>query len=262
MPTPDASSDGVAYIGHATTIIEVAGTRLLTDPLLRNRVGHVRRIAAPAPPASALRVDAVLISHVHHDHLDVPSLRRLPRDVPLVAARGTARLMGRRLRRELFECEPGERVRIGTVDVVGTEAVHDTRRLPLGRRVPPVGYLVEGTSRVYFAGDTDLFEGMRALSADLDAALLPVWGWGARVPAGHMDPERAAQAAALLRPRVAIPIHWGAFAGPRVWWRDDPELPARTFERLAAAHAPAVTVRILAPGEGLALDTLRTAAYL
>ena len=70
---------------------------------------------------------------------------------------------------------------------------------------------------------------------------------------GTWTRERAARAAALLAPRVAVPIHWGTLASPRVWWRHDPALPAREFERLAALHAPGVHVRILAPGAGMAI---------
>lgn len=121
---------------------------------------------------------------------------------------------------------------------------------PLGA----VGFLVMGSSRLYFAGDTDVFDGMSELSEDLDAALLPVWGWGPRVGPGHLDPRRAAQAAALLRPRVAVPIHWGTLAGPRVWWRADPELPVREFEQFLAHYAPGVTARIVPPGDSLLLD--------
>src|SRR3712207_5252620 len=94
---------------------------------------------------------------------------------------------------------------------------------------------------------------MRALSDGLDVALLPIWGWGPRLGPGHMDPERAAVAAGLLRPQVAVPIHWGAYASPGVRWRADPALPAREFERLSAVHAPGVAVEILAPGRSLAL---------
>ncbi len=113
---------------------------------------------------------------------------------------------------------------------------------------------MSGSLRIYFAGDTDLFDGMRELAGTLDVALLPVWGWGPRVGPGHLDPERAARAAGLLRPRVAVPIHWGTYASPRAWWRSDPRLPAREFERFAAVHAPGVTVSILAPGQALTLE--------
>jgi L-ascorbate metabolism protein UlaG (beta-lactamase superfamily) len=243
--------DSVSYVGHSTTLIEVDGARLLTDPVLTGRIGHIRRIAPPAarPPDC----DAVLISHAHHDHLDVRSLRRVPRDVPVIAPAGSARIVRRWTDHTVIEVAAGDCVPVGAAEVVVTPAVHDGRRLPIGPALPAVGFLVRGTSRVAFFGDSDVFDGMGDLAGDLDVALLPIWGWGPRVGPGHMDPERAAQAAALLAPRVAVPIHWGTLAGPRVWWRADPEMPARRFAESLAAHAPAVAARILAPGEQLAI---------
>ena len=236
----------LTYVGHATTLIELDSTRLLTDPVLRARVIHLRRLVAV--PDFDSRVDAILVSHAHYDHLDLSSLRDLPTGVPVIAPHGVARLVRRRTGHDAIAIAPGDHVRVGSVDVLVTEAVHDGRRTPFSRDLGAVGFLIEGTARVYFAGDTDVFDGMRGLAEGIDIALLPVWGWGPRTGPGHLDPEGAAKAAALLEPRVAVPIHWGTLASPRVWWRQDPGLPAREFERLAALHAPAVAVRILAPG--------------
>ena len=133
-------------------------------------------------------------------------------------------------------------------------AIHDGRRHKIGPKVDAVGYLVGAADRsVYFAGDTDLFDGMGDLPSALDVALLPVTGWGPRLPPGHLDADRAARAAALLRPRLAVPIHWGTYASPRLP-TSDLERPAREFARLARAAAPGVDVRILAPGEALRLS--------
>jgi L-ascorbate metabolism protein UlaG (beta-lactamase superfamily) len=244
-------SDGITYVGHSTVLIEVDGTRVLTDPVLTQRIGHIRRIAGPAPRDPGC--DAVLISHAHHDHLDPRSLRRVPAAVPVIAPAESARVVRRWTRHEVVEVTAGDRVTVGAVEIVVTPAEHDGRRVPIGRPQPAVGFLVSGSSRVLFFGDTDVFAGMAELAGDLDVALLPVWGWGPRTGPGHMDPERAAQAAALLAPRVAVPIHWGTLAGPRVWWRADPEMPARLFSERLAAQAPAVAARILAPGERLPL---------
>jgi L-ascorbate metabolism protein UlaG (beta-lactamase superfamily) len=251
--------DGITYVGHATTLVELGGTRLLTDPLLRSRVGPIRRIVALPGADSSAGLDAVLISHAHHDHLDVPSLRRIPRDVPVIAPPGCARLV-RRTGHDVVEMEAGASIRVGTVDVLAIPAEHDGRRLPVGSSAPAVGYMIGAAARVCFFGDTDLFAAMGELATGLDVALLPVWGWGPRVGPGHLDPERAARAAAMLRPRIAVPIHWGTVARPRVWWRADPAMPARRFATLVGVYAPLVTVRILAPGERLALDDQGQAA--
>lgn len=243
-------SGRITWVGHATTLIELDGAVLLTDPLLRPRIGHVRRIV-PEPPGLP-ELDAILISHAHRDHLDVPSLRRLPSSVPVLAPPAVAAVL-RRAGRPITEIAPGDRRTVGAVEVLAVPARHDGRRAPVGPPRAALGFVVTGSASVYFAGDTDLFPGMHELGGDLDLALLPVWGWGPKLGPGHLDPERAAHAAALLRPRAAIPVHWGTYASPGVWWRDDPELPAREFARHAARHAPGVAVTVLSPGSSAPL---------
>ena len=243
--------NGITFVGHSTALIEIDGVRLLTDPVLARRIVYVQRIVPPPPRCPA--ADAVLISHALHDDLELRSLRRIPRGVPVIAPPGSAQVVRRWTAHDVIEIAAGTSVRVGAVEVVATPAAHEGRRLPVGPSRPAIGFLVRGTSRVVFFGDTDVFDGMGGLAGDLDVALLPVWGWGPRVGPGHMDPERAARAAALIAPRLAVPIHWGTFAPPRVWWRADPRMPARRFAELVGVHAPAVTARVLAPGERLEL---------
>jgi L-ascorbate metabolism protein UlaG (beta-lactamase superfamily) len=237
----------ITWVGHATVEIETAGTRVLTDPILRTRVGHLRRLTE-APDLTAIeRPDAVLISHAHFDHLDPPSLRLL-RPCPVIAPRGCGAALGRAGFRDVTEAVEGEAVGVGALRVTPARVDHDGRRHPLSRAREAFAYLVEGGAKAFFAGDTDVFGGMAALAGGIDVALLPIWGWGPRVGRGHMDPERAARAAALLEPRVAIPIHWGTIASPRAPWLGDPGRPARVFTEQVAARAPGVDVRVLPPG--------------
>ncbi len=135
--------------------------------------------------------------------------------------------------------------------VRATHAEHAaSRRLGTGR-TQPVGYVISGTRTVYFAGDTDLFQAMDELGR-IDVALLPVAGWGPRLPAGHLDPARAAQALELIKPRVAIPIHWGTYAP----WRPPrgQDAAAKAFAEIASRITPAVDVRVLRPGQSCPLD--------
>src|ERR671917_2459788 len=106
----------IVYVGHATVQIAVGATRLLTDPVLRDRVAHLRRIAPLPALGELLQPDAVLISHAHFDHLDLPSLRLL-RACPVLAPRGCGRLLERAGLREVTEVVPGERLRVGAADV-------------------------------------------------------------------------------------------------------------------------------------------------
>ena len=246
----------VRWLGHATVLLALDGVRLLTDPLLRSRLGPLVRTVAPVDAGSLPPIDCVLLSHLHADHSDPGSLRRVGRSTPIVAPRGAGGWLRHAGFPEVVELRPGDETRVGPVRVRATEAKHSARRRPRGGPVAdPVGFVVAGSSHsAYFAGDTDLFDGMSDLRGIIDAALLPVWGWGRSLGPGHLDPERAAEAAEIIAPRVAIPIHWGTLA--LGWpWRPaaDPEWPARRFAELAQARAPAVEVRLLAPGEATEL---------
>ncbi|MBS1843265.1 MAG: MBL fold metallo-hydrolase [Actinobacteria bacterium] len=244
----------IVYVGHATVLIELDGVRLLTDPVLGDWLGPLRRQVSAPSREHAERLDAVLISHLHRDHVELRSLRRLAAaGVPLVVPVGTRGFFERRGLGGAVELAPGESHAVGPVRVTATEADHEIgRRDVLGE---PVGYLVEGSRRVYFAGDSDLFDGMAALGkGGLDLALLPVWGWGPTLGPGHMDPERAARAAAVLTPRLAVPIHWGTFYPlglSRVRPRPLTE-PPRAFAARAHDLAPGTEVRIAPPGTGVA----------
>ena len=226
----------------------------MTDPVLRAHVGHLRRLApVELPPLAGL--DAVLVSHGHLDHLDPPSLARLGRRQRIVVPAGAAGPLLRRGFERVEQVGAGDAVRVGTVVVRAVHADHPGRRLgPLSPAAPALGYVVAGSRRVYFAGDTDLFAGMADVSPGLDLALLPIAGWGPRVGPGHLDPRRAAEALRLLRPRVAVPIHWGTLAP--VWPGGagaSPGEPVRAFRRHARELAPAVEVRVLARGCSLRL---------
>ncbi len=247
---PTAAPASVTWLGHATALLSIDGVSLLTDPVLGSRIGPLVRIAPPVKTEMLGRLDCVLLSHLHADHTHLWSLREAAASVPILAPHGAADWLADRGIRAVTDLRPGEDVDVAGVRVSATPAVHDPRRRPFGPRAQTIGYLVSGTSSAYFAGDTDLFDGMSDLRGLVDLALLPVWGWGPTLGPGHLDPERAARAAALIAPRIAVPIHWGTFAP--AWRRrpqSDPQQPAREFERLAGRYAPGVEVRILQPGE-------------
>ncbi len=221
----------------------------MTDPLLGG-LGPLRRRHPPPDTEALAGADAILISHQHHDHLHLGSLRRLA--APIVAPRGAARRLRERGFADVSAIAVGETLAVGGAAVTAVPADHGAGRIGGGRDDDEaLGYLIEaGGARVYFAGDTDLFAGMAEL-APLDLALLPIWGWGPRLGPGHLDPERAARALGLLRPRIAVPIHHGTLSLPgsgRLW----PWLltrPAERFAAEAARLAPEVEVRALRPLE-------------
>ena len=235
-------------------LVELGGVRLLTDPVLRPGFAHIRRHAAPPAAGVAEHVDAVLISHLHLDHLDLASLRSLDGSFRLLVPRGAGAFLRGQGFAQVEELARGESRDVAGVEVVATPAVHDARRWPvIGPRASPIGFVIRAAHSVYFAGDTDLFDGMDGLEPELDLALLPVWGWGPRLGPGHLDPARAARAAQLLRPRIAVPIHWGTFYPRGRRHGDRLTAPPREFAARVAQLAPWVTVSVLEPGSALAL---------
>jgi L-ascorbate metabolism protein UlaG (beta-lactamase superfamily) len=243
----------LVWLGHATVLLDIDGVRVITDPVLGRRVGPLVRIGPAVDNAALGSIDAVLLSHLHADHADVASLRRLD-EATLIAPPGAGEwLRGKRLT-GVRELSPAGKVRLGRLTVEATPAEHDGKRAPLGPVADPVGFLIHGSTSVYFAGDTDLFAEMSALRGRVDVALLPVSGWGPTLGPGHLDPERAARAAEMIAPAVAIPIHWGTFTLPRPARRPaDPAAPAAAFAELCRRFARGVEVRVLAPGEGMSL---------
>ena len=245
----------IEYVGHATVFVDLDGVRLLTDPLLRNRVAHLRR-STPVAARTRRGVDAVLISHAHYDHLDLPSLEKLGKSIPVVVPRGLGGLLRKRRFESVIEVEVGETLAIGELQIRAVQAEHDGSRSPIGVSADPVGYIVSGSKSVYFAGDTDLFDGMDELGP-VDVALIPIWGWGPGLGSGgHLDPARAAEAAARLRPGLVVPIHWGTYFPIHLGLKGKPrfvDLPPIEFLAAMKETAPAARVEILRPGESLEL---------
>jgi L-ascorbate metabolism protein UlaG (beta-lactamase superfamily) len=249
-------ADRVTYLGHATVLMELAGQRILTDPVLTARITFIRRLPGAAP-ALAAQPDAVLISHGHQDHLHLASMRRISRDVPIIAPRGLGRLIRRWGFERVEELGVDETIAIGGTTITAVPADHSGFRPPSGPTAESIGFVVTGDGRrIYFAGDTDLYPGMSDIGRDgLDLALLPVWGWGPRLGPGHLDPERAAEAVGLLRPAVAIPIHWGTLWPVAMFWRRRQLTePPRRMADAVAAHHPETRVVILSPGEAYSLE--------
>lgn len=237
-----------------------SGVRLLTDPVLTDRLIHLRRLAGPTPVLPGAP-DAVLLSHLHADHFHLPSLKAVPGEPLLVVPRGSAAFVAKSLGRaygdRCVELVPGEETMVGSVTVRAVPAAHDGGRGPWSRlRSVAMGFVVEGANRTWYAGDTGLFDGMSALGP-LDLALIPVGGWGPTLGAhGHLDAADGAEALRRVKATWAVPVHYGTFwpvGMSRVrthMFRD----PGTEFARRAAMAAPDARVRVLAQSETLTIE--------
>ncbi|WP_335978683.1 MULTISPECIES: MBL fold metallo-hydrolase [Streptomycetaceae] len=253
----------ITWWGHATVTVQDSGVRVLTDPLFVRRLAHLRRRRGALPTPAAARADVVLVSHLHADHLHVGSLARLAPGTTVLLPRG-ARAAVPALRRvrdrlRLVEVVAGEAVEFGGLTVRAVPAAHDGRRLPYGpQRAAPLGYVVAGEARTYFAGDTGLFDGMADAVGPCDIALLPVGGWGPFLGTGHLNAERAARALAELAPRTAVPVHYGTYwpIGMDAVRPHEFHAPGAEFERFAAELAPGVAVHRPAHGQSVRVADL------
>ncbi|MBV1894766.1 MAG: MBL fold metallo-hydrolase [Ilumatobacteraceae bacterium] len=244
----------LTWLGHATALIDVGDYRIITDPLLTKRVAHLRRRRSVPTSlgADVADVDLVLLSHLHLDHFHLPSLRLLRPNARILAPRGSLALLRKAGLHNVTELEVGDRVGCGPVTIEVVPAAHKHGRGPHTRvAARPVGYVVDSDDqRCYFAGDTDLFDGMADLR-EIDIAMLPIWGWGPTIGEGHLDPLRAVAAAELIRPKLVVPIHWGTYApedGRRrlPTWFEDPALQFASAMVQADDHQ---RLRLLEPGE-------------
>ncbi len=208
----------LTWLGHSTVVIDLDGTRLVTDPLLRSHAGPLRRLGPTPSPEQYADATAILLSHLHTDHAEPASLRLLG-DAPVVSDEAIAGWVRRRVKRPSVALGPDEWWAASEqVAVRLVPAVHPDRPLP-HRPNTATGHVVRGPSGVvWFAGDTEAYPGMASLSrlagAPVDVALVPIAGWGPRLGPGHLDARGAAAVCATVRPRYAMPIHYGTLHPP------------------------------------------------
>ena len=241
----------VTFLGHSTLIVDMDGVRILTDPILRPRVGPLVRLPTPIDETTWAGPDAVVISHSHWDHLDYGSLKLIGLNTTMIVPTGLGQALRSRGFRHIVEVVPGDDFEVGGVRIEATHAEHQGFGPPVGSSDRALGFIIDGSQRIYFAGDTAFFEGMSALDIGLDLALMPVWGWGPTAkPDEHLDPLGAARAVALIKPRMTVPIHWGTLhpVGFR-WLRPTTRIdPPHQFAQLVRRYAPGTVARVLPVG--------------
>lgn len=232
--------------------MELDGGRVITDPLLRGHVGPLIRVAPPA--STPAPVDCALVSHLHPAHADLPTLRALTRTGPiLVPSRSAAWLTGKGLT-DVMDMVPTQTTAVGDLTIRATRARHDARRRAFGPSAEPIGFLVQSTVSVYFAGNTKAYAEMADLRGRVDVALVSVADCHSVRSHDQFTPEEAAATVALINPEVAVPIHWGTLSLGGVPSAPSQRCaPAREFAVHVRRYAPRVRICVLQPTQRIVL---------
>lgn len=205
------------WIGHATWALRLGGKLIVTDPIWSGSIGGaVRRLVAPGVPLAAMPpVDVVLVSHDHRDHMDLPTLRRMPDAALYVVPIGNAARLGKP---NVVELDWWDSHAIGDVTITLVPARHWSMRMPWNRNATLWGgYVIRGPEgTAYHSGDTawgDHFAEIRARLGAIDWAMLPIGGYAPRwfMAPQHIDPIEAAQAWEALGARHLLAMHWGTY---------------------------------------------------
>nr|WP_240359828.1 MBL fold metallo-hydrolase [Pyxidicoccus trucidator] len=255
--TPPASGLRVTWLGHSTLLVEVDGHRILTDPVWGERASPLSTVGPKRwyEPLVALgelpKLDAVVISHDHYDHLDEPTISAMKGwDTTFIVPLGVgAHLAYWGVPAErIVELDWWERTKVGALEIVATPARHASGRLVIDNDATLwASYALLGPQhRVWFSGDTGLFPAMRDIGEKLgpfDLTMIEAGAYGSAWPDWHLGPEQAVTAHQLVRGRVLLPVHWGLFNLAFHGWTEPVE------RVLAASQRAGVTAVVPKPGQ-------------
>lgn len=250
VPDVEAGGIGLTWLGHAGFFVQIGGLNIVIDPNWALWHGPVKRVRHPSLRAQELpRIDLVLITHAHFDHLHLPSLRAIAGGQPVIVPRGVGSLVRRCGFGRIVELDTWQTARFRDLYVTltparhwGARMIHDTFRM-FG------GYLIRHADRtVFHCGDSALFDGFSEIGerADIDVALMPIGAYEA--PSGrpvHMNPEEAVDAFEMLRADCMIPMHHDTFplGGEPI------QEPCQRLVRAAEGRDIKERVRVLQEGE-------------
>lgn len=207
----------VTFIGHGTALIHLNNTNILTDPDFSDWIIMFHRIREAGLKIENLpKIDAIVVSHAHRDHLDKWSMEQFPKDTPVLISKGNGDILRDWGFTDVRELDVWNSTIIGGTKITATPAKHSGARNSVFADYPKaLSFIIRGNKTVYFTGDAGLSNGFNEAGSKykIDMALLPIGAYRPRwfMKSHHMSPEDALQAMEMLEAKEMIPIHWGSF---------------------------------------------------
>lgn len=241
------------WIGHSTFLIQINGINILTDPVWAKRMGFQKRLTEPGIPIDELpNIDVVVISHGHYDHLDFPTLKKLPGDPHYFVPIGMKSLLNRKGYRKVTELSWWESAEHQGLTLYFVPAQHWTRRTMTDMNTSHWGgWVLQGPKEtLYFVGDTGYFNGFQEINKrfTIDTVFMPI---GAYEPEwfmadSHISPEDSVKAYLELQATQFVPMHYGAY---RLADDTGPEALERLFKEWEKRQLPKEQLKVLLLGE-------------
>ncbi|MCL1887060.1 MAG: MBL fold metallo-hydrolase [Betaproteobacteria bacterium] len=253
------NKDTLTWIGHASFLVQLAGKNILIDPVLSMKIGWIKRNSPPGISWPAMpKIDLVLITHNHRDHMDAPTLKRLGPDPVYLVPKGLGQWFLKNGFKRVIEMGWWQQEEIAGLTITFVPAEHWSRRNLADINTSWWGgFVIEKDGlRLYHSGDTGWFDGFAEIGkrcGEIHAAMLPIGAYAPRwfMKPQHINPDEAVDAIQALGAKHLVPMHWGTFKLSDEPLNEPPLLLHDAWER---ANLPDQTLQIATLGQIMLLD--------
>lgn len=210
--TDEICENSIHWVGHATTIINLDNTIIVTDPVTSSHLGQINRLINPSKKLESLKINYILISHGHMDHLDRKTMKKLDKSITVICPKQYKKLLNHWGFKNLKLLSPGEEFTTpNNIVFKAYKANHDGKRYGFGKYSTSNSYVIKGQNKsIFFAGDTAFTENFKDIKSDV--ALMPV---GCYKPVEyedmHCNPNQSYKMFKMMDSKVMIPIHYNTY---------------------------------------------------